>query len=180
MLILPIIGMVGSGKTTQALMVKAIGYKTISTGDLLRDLGMQDNAIHCQIENGHRFAPEVTCRLIVEELCNNKDSNLVILDGSPLSIEELHCLRVGVKQFSATIVNIIHLSINDNLAEKRSLIRGRTDDRAGVLAARIANYYKYTEPMLKLSSINVINVDASQSSEHVFQSILKHIVELSF
>lgn len=179
MYIVPIIGMAGSGKTTQASLLKANGYITISTGDLLRTLSKSSASIRRQIESGYRVSPAITSRLIALELHKHKDRSIVVLDGSPLSIEELSCLRKDLKPLGATITMIIHLCVGASVAKQRSIDRGRDDDNADILDAKIQNFYKYTKPLLEHPSVRVVNVNACQSKEWVSNEVINCISNLS-
>ena len=142
-----IMGLQGSGKSTQTEMIKAkYGYVSICAGDLLRqhiadgtEFGKSYQAAY---ERGE-FAPSsVTCGIMGQALDECTDDAKIILDGFPRNHEQLHWLEKNYE-----IDRCILLEVSKDLAVKRLLGRGRKDDNEKAIQKRFSLYEKETMPV---------------------------------
>lgn len=118
------LGPPGSGKGTQGKLVsKLIGYKHISTGDMLREYAEKDDDIARKLKETLGSGKLVSDELINEILKNYlKDLDLfsnMILDGYPRTVDQAKFLSnlIGDK------VLAIHFKIDEDILIKR--IEGR-------------------------------------------------------
>ena len=173
-----LIGAPGSGKGTQSEKLKEMGYKHISTGDLLRaevksgsELGKEIAAL---IDAGNFVSDEMAMDLI------NSNSNLsqgtYIFDGMPRTVNQAELLlKEVIKNYD---YKVIYFDIDDEklinrLVNRRSCkacgkihsvaevkeedlacscgskeFNHRKDDSLEAVPQRISNYHEKTKPVL--------------------------------
>ncbi len=132
-----------SGKGTQSEKLVEIGYKHISTGDMLREeiakgseIGLKINEI---ITAGHLVDDEIVFRLIKAKLQNNKEP--FILDGFPRTLNQAKMLDELFKELNIQNYEVIYLDISLEEALKRAL--GRLTCSCG---ASYNMYYENLKP----------------------------------
>ncbi len=178
-----LLGAPGSGKGTQAvLLVEQLGLPHISTGDLLRsaaqagtELGRKAKSV---IDRGELVSDEIMLGLITERLSQDDAKGGFILDGYPRNITQAKALDVILDQQGQTLVEVLHIDVDDEKVVQRIAGRaaqeGRSDDAEEVVRNRLRIYAELTAPVVDYYAAKGVlsRVLGDGTVEEVFQNIL--------
>lgn len=159
MLNLILFGKPGSGKGTQASLIKnKYNLVHISTGDVFRknmsnktDLGMLAKGY---MEKGELVPDEVTVNMLKEELEDHLPCEGFIFDGFPRTSYQAEKLDALLTKYSLNIHLTIALDVDNETLIKRLLNRGissgRADDQSeDKINKRLQEYDKKTKPLIE-------------------------------
>ena len=159
MLNLILFGKPGSGKGTQASLIKnKYNLVHISTGDVFRknmsnktDLGMLAKGY---MENGELVPDEVTVNMLKEELEYHLPCEGFIFDGFPRTSYQAEKLDALLAKYSLNIHLTIALDVDNETLIKRLLNRGKSSGRADdqsedKINKRLQEYDKKTKPLIE-------------------------------
>ncbi len=167
-------GIAGSGKGTQGkLLAETTDYKVISTGELLRAYGSEDQ--HRRMHTGELISDEEVTELLDRALAELDDPNKTILDGYPRSVAQSKWLLGQAAGGRFNIQYVLHLNASREAVKQRMKDRARTDDHDEAIEARFNEYEKATVPILdyyRTHGIDVVEVNGEQPIETVHQEIL--------
>lgn len=183
-----IFGPQGCGKGTQAeLLVKNLGIKHISTGQLLRDeisketdLGKIAGEI---INKGGLVSDEIILGIIKDFLEKNR-GNTILFDGFPRNINQSIELLNILDETGAKKIKVINIDIprEESMTRllKRAQIEKREDDNEETINKRLDIYYEQTQPILnffKQEGIKIIDINGIGSIESIQETILNKLKE---
>lgn len=159
MLNLILFGKPGSGKGTQASLIKnKYNLVHISTGDVFRknmsnktDLGMLAKGY---MEKGELVPDEVTVNMLKEELEYHLPCDGFIFDGFPRTSYQAEKLDALLTKYSLNIHLTIALDVDNQTLIKRLLNRGKSSGRADdqsedKINKRLQEYDKKTKPLIE-------------------------------
>ena len=159
MINLILFGKPGSGKGTQASLIKnKYNLVHISTGDVFRknmsnktDLGMLAKGY---MEKGELVPDEVTVNMLKEELEDHLPCEGFIFDGFPRTSYQAEKLDVLLTKYSLNIHLTIALDVDNETLIKRLLNRGKSSGRADdqsedKINKRLQEYDKKTKPLIE-------------------------------
>tara|TARA_B100001939_G_scaffold2019_1_gene1905 strand:- start:442 stop:1029 length:588 start_codon:yes stop_codon:yes gene_type:complete len=159
MLNLILFGKPGSGKGTQASLIKnKYNLVHISTGDVFRknmsnktDLGMLAKGY---MEKGELVPDEVTVNMLKEELEDHLPCEGFIFDGFPRTSYQAEKLDALLTKYSLNIHLTIALDVDNETLIKRLLNRGKSGGRADdqsedKINKRLQEYDKKTKPLIE-------------------------------
>lgn len=159
MLNLILFGKPGSGKGTQASLIKnKYNLVHISTGDVFRknmsnktDLGMLAKGY---MEKGELVPDEVTVNMLKEELEDHLPCEGFIFDGFPRTSYQAEKLDVLLTKYSLNIHLTIALDVDNETLIERLLNRGKSSGRADdqsedKINKRLQEYDKKTKPLIE-------------------------------
>ena len=159
MLNLILFGKPGSGKGTQASLIKnKYNLVHISTGDVFRknmsnktDLGMLAKGY---MEKGELVPDEVTVNMLKEELEDHLPCEGFIFDGFPRTSYQAEKLDALLTKYSLNIHLTIALDVDNETLIKRLLSRGKSSGRADdqsedKINKRLQEYDKKTKPLIE-------------------------------
>ena len=159
MLNLILFGKPGSGKGTQASLIKnKYSLVHISTGDVFRknmsnktDLGMLAKGY---MEKGELVPDEVTVNMLKEELEDHLPCEGFIFDGFPRTSYQAEKLDALLTKYSLNIHLTIALDVDNETLIKRLLNRGKSSGRADdqsedKINKRLQEYDKKTKPLIE-------------------------------
>lgn len=203
------LGPQGSGKGTQAsLLSKDINIPYVSMGDLFRSHIDQETAIGLEakdyIEQG-RYAPDtITNQLLAETLEEPMYTAGIILDGYPRTLKQKEFLDSNFETYEVVYISltdeesiariagrmqcegghVYHLKHNPSKTEgvcdidELPLVR-RHDDTPEYLAARLDDYHKKTEPILRAlrEDKKLIVIEGAASIDTVYEAIKSALVK---
>lgn len=158
------VGPQGCGKSTQGkLLAQFLGLPYISTGDIFREMGGEIKQI---LGQGKLVDDQTTVKIVEAKLDGEEYRNGFILDGYPRDLEQ-------IKLFDPGFDKVIYLDLSDKEATKRLLVRAREDDTAELIAERLSNYHRQTDPILDYYRQKEIlkQIDGLGSIEEIQQRI---------
>ena len=148
-----IIGAPGSGKTTDASMIKEMNQSVehYSTGDMLRaevtkgsELGKEINSF---ISKGNLVPLEIVINTITSAI-KSSDLDFIIIDGFPRSVEQMEKFDEVLKNNSDINLNcVIEVDVSEEVAKERILGRNRNDDNEEIFNNRMKIF---TDPIEKI------------------------------
>jgi adenylate kinase len=180
---LVLLGAPGSGKGTQAAMLKAeLKVPHISTGDLLRaavkagtPLGLKAKAV---MEAGKLVSDEIVLGMLEERITQPDAKSGFILDGYPRNVAQCEALekllaRIGQPLDIAVKLKVPSELIVDRIAG-RAAAEGRKDDTPETVRERLRVYAEQTAPVAEhfgaLGKLRI--VDGVGEVDAVFKRIL--------
>ena len=159
MLNLILFGKPGSGKGTQASLIKnKYDLVHISTGDVFRknmsnktDLGMLAKGY---MEKGELVPDEITVNMLKQELEDHLPCEGFIFDGFPRTSYQAEKLDALLTKYSLNINLTIALDVDNTTLIKRILNRGKSSGRADdqnedKINKRLQEYDKKTKPLIE-------------------------------
>lgn len=165
-----IIGAPGSGKTTDAeLIAKQDNEIThYSTGDMLRAEVASSSEIGKELNSYMSKGLIVPIEMAIKTITNaikNAPTDIIIIDGYPRSMEQLHALEDYLND-KLELVSVIEVRVSEETARDRVLGRARgADDNTEVFDNRMK---VYTEPLVDIqafySSKNILKVISGEGS----------------
>jgi len=180
---LVLLGAPGSGKGTQAAMLKAeLRVPHISTGDLLRaavkagtPLGLQAKAV---MESGRLVSDEIVLGMLEERITEADAKNGFILDGYPRNVAQCEALEALLERIGQPLDIAVKLKVPSELIVDRiagrAAAEGRKDDTPETVRERLRVYTEQTAPVAdhfdKLGRLRI--VDGVGEVEVVFKRIL--------
>ena len=175
-----VLGVAGSGKSTQSQMLAARdGMQWLSMGELLRSV-ITDERRGLMLA-GHVLDEQETIDILAAELKRRGDSPEVVLDGFPRGLLQAQWLVDEHMAHARTIRAIVHLTADRIVVRQRLLTRGRQDDTEAAINERFSEYDNVIKPIIQLmqdNAIPVVNVDGQQPPEAVFTHVLKALYKL--
>ena len=170
-----LMGIAGSGKGTQGqLLANRRGYQVISTGELLRAYGSEEQ--HDRMHKGEILSDEEVTALLDKALNDLPDQNRVILDGYPRTIGQAKWLVQDDKQGRFKINYVLHLMASREAVKARLENRARPDDHEKAIEKRFDEYEKNVLPIidfLRDSGVEIVEVNGEQSIEDVHEAVVQ-------
>lgn len=169
-----LMGIAGSGKGTQSkLLAEKDGFYVISTGELLRKYGSEEQ--HVRMHSGQILGDEEVTALLEKALADLTDQNNVILDGYPRRISQAEWLLSQQKHARFEVSCVLHLVASKEAVRARLLDRARHDDHDKGIEQRFEQYQIDTVPVLSFlaqASVPIYEINAEQSVEKVHEDIV--------
>lgn len=200
-----LIGPQGSGKSTQAdLLAKKFNLPILSTGNLCRQITLQDSTLAKKVRNLMTrgiLVDDETIFAMVDKFLEEEGKGGFLAEGFPRSLNQ-------AERFDQDIDYVFHIKLsqeeairrltarwlcsqckeNYNLLTKPPKINGvcdlcggklaqREDDKEAAVKQRLKLYFAQTEPVLEYyrKNVRVHEIDGSQSIPAIYQAILKII-----
>jgi adenylate kinase len=174
-----LMGLAGSGKGTQAqFLSERYGYKSISTGEILRQYANEDQKRRMLV--GELLRDDEINTMVDKTLATVEDPNKCLLDGFPRSITQAEWLLSHVSEKRLALPTVIYIHISEEVVRQRLVLRGRADDTDASITKRFEEYRHSTQPItdyFKAKGIQVYQVEGDQTPEAVHADIAKIISE---
>ena len=148
------IGKQGSGKGTQSqLLIKDHPYSVFETGGALRAIAQEDSDLGKKVleitQRGDLVPNEIVMDIVNDFLDKNAANGPVIFDGIPRSEEQRVSLEALLKEAGREFI-AVELTLDNEVAVKRMLSRGRQDDTPEAITKRLENFDAYTAPLIEV------------------------------
>ena len=165
-------GIQGSGKSTIGKYIaKKFGVSFISIGDIFRELREEDSKtgklVKPLIDEG-KFVPDLVTMKIINQRLREKDTeNGFVLDGAPRNLSQ-------EKLFEHKLDLVVMVNLDEDVAIKRLLSRGRHDDSEQAIKNRIDWYKENTIPLIdffKSRGVKIIEIDNTSNEEEVRKNL---------
>ena len=172
-----LMGVAGAGKSIQGrLFADKLGYRWISTGQLLRSLVTGER--RQQMLAGKLLSDDEVIGLVELTLKRTDLSKQVVLDGFPRTEHQAEWLMQQINDGKLKLTAIFNLIATEEVVKQRLLSRGRRDDNEAVIIERFKEYETKTLPIIKFfkeAGITVYDIDADQDPETVYNAVISHI-----
>jgi len=166
------IGPPGSGKGTQAELLKKYKFSHLSSGDLIRNSNDPIIVKYRDIEysKGKLLSDGLLFNLVEKNI--PKKSSKYILDGFIRTLPQAEYAK------RKDLVNLVfYFSVDEKTAIKRILSQneGRADDNPSSIKKRFLEYREKTEPVLDYlrKNFEFYELDGSKSIKEVHKELLK-------
>ena len=168
-----------TGKGTRAtILAKALKIPHIATGDMLREVALENAEIREKLQRGELISDDIITNLLEERIKEDDCKNGFVLDGYPRTYRQAELLEELLARLGRKITKVMELTVPDELAFRRILERKkcgycgamygidfppkvddvcdrcgghltiRTDDTRETLAKRIETYRKNSAKIL--------------------------------
>jgi adenylate kinase len=178
-----LLGAPGSGKGTQAAMLKAeLRVPHISTGDLLRaaikagtPLGLKAKAV---VDAGELVSDDIVLGMLEERLSQPDARSGFILDGYPRNIAQCNALEGLLERLRQPLDVVLKLKVPSELIVSRlagrAAAEGRKDDDPDTVRKRLNVYAEQTAPVADFYATHgkLTILDGVGELNEVFQRIL--------
>lgn len=175
-----VLGVAGSGKSTQSQMLAARdGMQWLSMGELLRSV-ISDERKDLMLA-GHVLDEQQTIEILAAELKKRGDYPEVVLDGFPRGTIQAQWLVDNHVNKSFKIRAVVHLTADRDIVRQRLLARGRQDDTEIAINERFYEYDNVIKPiidLMKQCNIPVVDINGQDSQEVVFTHVLKALYDV--
>jgi adenylate kinase len=173
-----VIGLAGSGKSTQSkLLADSTGYTWLSVGELLRKSASGNTK--SEMLAGKLLSVDHVTSVLSPYISGANSPQEIILDGYPRGIDQAKWVLEQTNQGNIDIEAVIHLLANQLVVKERLLERGRQDDIDSAIKERFSEYEDTIRPIIvsfKKAGLNIIEVNAEKSVELVHQSIVEKLI----
>ena len=154
---LVLLGAPGSGKGTQAAMLKtSLGVPHISTGDLLRaavkagtPLGLKAKAV---MDAGGLVSDDIVLGMLEERISQSDAGGGFILDGYPRNLVQANALDALLARIKQPVDIAVQLDVGTELLVERlsgrAHVEGRADDSPEAVRHRLNVYDQQTAPVV--------------------------------
>ncbi len=178
-----ITGPPGCGKGTQAKLIgKYLGYKHVSTGDILRheisegtELGKLAKA---KIDDGNFVPDKVACEMIKAYITKNHDIRGLVLDGFPRTINQ--CVefdklknQVNIDSLVCICIEVDECTLQERLLKRKNQNNRPDDSNISIIKHRLNLYKERTKSVEEfyLANGNCEFVDGKGDVNKVFGGI---------
>jgi adenylate kinase len=170
-------GLPGSGKGTQGKMLADVnGIHLLSMGELVRMYVTGER--RRQMLAGALLNDDEIIAMLDRVLRTMEDDDDCILDGFPRTIKQAEWLMEQVKQGRFEVSKVIYLDISNEAVLQRLKARGSLDDTEEVIAARLTEYERLTQPVvqwLEERGVEIVRVDGERSTDVVHRDIVSKL-----
>ena len=120
----------------------------------------------------------IWARVLVDKL---KENDHVIFDGTPRSLIEAKALDTALDFYNFKKRVVIYLDVSRQWSEKKLLLRGRSDDHAEDIKARLDWFDRDVSPVLAFyknaTNYHYLTINGEQSIESVHLDIKKDLTK---
>lgn len=167
-----VVGLAGSGKSTQCQMLEETGrYRWLSVGQLLRTK-ITDPKQKTIIDSGDILDDQTVLPLILDEIKSYHltEGQELILDGFPRTLDQSKWLL----EQGMAIAKIVHIKASQDVTRSRLLNRGRSDDHESAINERFNEYENRILPILEYfrsKNVPILEVNGEAEPKVVNQEI---------
>lgn len=169
------LGVAGSGKSTQSQLLAATGeYRWVYIGEVLRRCAVGKDAE--AMAQGKLLDDDEVIGYLENEIMSLGDGPEIIIDGFPRTVHQVDWLLTKHNTGVYGIRAAVHIDVSKDVVLKRLYDRGRPDDTEDAIAARFAEYDKAIEPVigdLQSHGVPLIVVDGAKEPQEVLADITK-------
>lgn len=180
------IGPPGAGKGTQCKrLVALLGVPQISTGELLRDIVLQESAdakwVGDHLSAGKLVPDHLVMSIVLERIAEPDCVDGCLFDGFPRTLVQAQLLDEHLARLHQRLDLVLSLQVAENkLVERllrRASIENRTDDSIQTIVERLRIFRTQTSPLLDYYHRQgvLVTVDGEGSEGEVFGQIQRAV-----
>jgi len=150
---LVLLGPPGAGKGTQAeVLGRQLGIPAISTGEMLREAVAAGSELGRRVESimtsGALVDDATMAEVVRERLAKADAARGFLLDGYPRTLPQAETLAGILGESGRGLDAVLLVDVPEEELVRRTLARGRADDKAGVIRERLRVYREKTAPLI--------------------------------
>jgi len=150
---LVLLGPPGAGKGTQAQVLgRRLGIPAISTGDMLREAVAAGSELGRRVESimssGSLVDDGTMAEVVRERLARPDAGRGFLLDGYPRTLPQAETLAGILREAGRGLDAVLLVDVPEEELVRRTLARGRADDKEGVIRERLKVYREKTAPLI--------------------------------
>jgi adenylate kinase len=148
-----LLGPPGAGKGTQAqVLSQRLGVPAISTGDMLREAVAEGSDLGGKVQGimaSGALVDDATMAEVVRERLGKPDARGgFLLDGYPRTLPQAETLAGILRDAGLSLSAVLLVEVPEDELVRRTLLRGRADDREEVVRERLRLYREKTAPLI--------------------------------
>lgn len=180
------LGRPGSGKGTQAaLLAERLGWKTLSSGNIFRELRNGDGALAQKVreeyDKGNLFPTWFPSYLFLDEVLHITSEEGLICEGFSRSVEQAEIFHDALTWLSRDYL-VFNLEVSEEVAVRRQVERNKVDARSDSdtpekIQKRIEEYTAKTEPVIEFfrAKGTLIQLDGEKTPEEIAAQMLEKL-----
>jgi adenylate kinase len=148
-----LLGPPGAGKGTQGLVLcEHLGVPAISTGDMLREAVADGSELGRKVQgimaSGALVDDATMAEVVRERLAKADTLKGFLLDGYPRTLPQAETLAGILREAGRDLDAVLLVDVPEDELVRRTLLRGRGDDKEEVIRERLRLYREKTEPLI--------------------------------
>lgn len=148
-----LLGPPGAGKGTQAhVLCERLGVCAISTGDMLREAVAAGSELGLRVQevvNAGGLVDDATMAAVVRDRLAKPDAREgFLLDGYPRTLPQAETLAGILRDAGLSLNAVLLVEVPEDELVRRTLARGRADDKEEVVRERLRVYREKTAPLI--------------------------------
>lgn len=171
-----VMGLPGSGKDTQIEdLAKRRHLTVIRVGDLVREKAKNDPSVAQDLREGNLADDKMVNGLIASAIDSAGPDDLIVSDGFPRDLDQALWLDGYLRENNVALDSVMHIDVDDSVALKRLIKRGREDDNEATINHRIKVFHDQTDEVVehygKLGKL--VEIDGNGTPAEVVENIKK-------
>jgi adenylate kinase len=148
-----LLGPPGAGKGTQGqVLCEHLGVPAISTGDMLREAVADGSELGGKVReimaSGALVDDATMAEVVRERLAKPDTLKGFLLDGYPRTLPQAETLAGILREAGRHLDAVLLVDVPEDELVRRTLLRGRGDDKEEVIRERLRHYREKTEPLI--------------------------------
>jgi adenylate kinase len=148
-----LLGPPGAGKGTQAqVLCERLGVPHISTGDMLRDAVKEGSELGNKVQgimaSGALVDDATMAEVVRDRLAKPDARGGFLLDGYPRTLPQAETLAGILRDAGQDLGAVLLVDVPEEELVRRTLLRGRGDDKEEVIRERLRVYREKTAPLI--------------------------------
>lgn len=186
------IGVQGAGKGTQYKLLRQYLEEhdpqnivfTFDTGQALREIYNRDGYAYQKMKHimndGKFLADWIPSWLFSDTIINSYQfGNHIMIDGFPRSVNQARTLNEVLTFYDIEHVDVINMSVSEEISIERALARGREDDTVEAVKQRLSETHRVMQPIMDYleneTDFHIHTINGAQHIEKVTQDIFHAI-----
>ncbi|HEX3551845.1 MAG TPA: adenylate kinase [Thermoanaerobaculia bacterium] len=148
-----LLGPPGAGKGTQAeVLCRRLSVCAISTGEMLREAVAAGNELGVRVRgimaSGELVDDATMAEVVRDRLARQDAGEGFLLDGYPRTLPQAETLAGILRDAGLSLDAVLLVEVPEDELVRRTLLRGRADDREEVVRERLRVYREKTAPLI--------------------------------
>ena len=148
-----LLGPPGAGKGTQAqVLCQHLGVPAISTGDMLREAVAEGTPLGNKVQgimaSGALVDDALMADVVRDRLAKADAGRGFLLDGYPRTLPQAETLAGILRDAGRNLDAVLLVDVPEDELVRRTLLRGRGDDKEDVIRERLRVYREKTAPLI--------------------------------
>jgi adenylate kinase len=176
-----LLGRPGSGKGTQTeLLAKRLGWKTLSSGNIFREMRSSPGPLGAKYDSGRIFPDWFPGYLLLDTFFKLDASEGVICEGFSRTVDQAKLFDEALEWLGRNYI-VFNLGVSEEEAGRRQIERNKVDPRSDAtpekIKIRFDEYTAKTEPVLDFfkEKGNLIEIDGEQTPDEIAEELYEKL-----